>query len=217
MHYHRWHRTGEVGGAEPVRVDGPSAERWKSLYRVDDSGCWIWTGSLDKHGYGQYDVQSVGKRKNWRAHRWVYTQLVGPISDIETLDHLCRVHACVNPAHLDPVPHEENVRRGNAGLHNRAKTECPKGHPYDEENTRVTARGRECIICSRETHKLMAREKRGHQGNVDNADKTHCKHGHEFTPENTIRNKQGNRQCRECGRKAIREYMRRKRAAEKSG
>lgn len=29
------------------------------------------------------------------------------------LDHVCRVRACVNPAHLEPVTHIENVRRGN--------------------------------------------------------------------------------------------------------
>lgn len=49
-----------------------------------------------------------------------------------------------------------------------------------------------------------------------NASKTHCAHGHEFTPENTIQRKSSGRGCRECTRKAIRESMRRRRAAERA-
>ena len=49
-----------------------------------------------------------------------------------------------------------------------------------------------------------------------NASKTHCAQGHEYSPENTIYRKQSGRGCRECARKAIREAMRRRRAAERA-
>ena len=46
------------------------------------------------------------------------------------------------------------------------------------------------------------------------ANKTHCKWGHEFTPENTLPQSGGRkgRLCRECQRRHIREYMRRRRS-----
>lgn len=74
----------------------------------DETGCWLWTGPLDRQGYGRL------KRFNGNtlAHRAVYTLLVGPITYGLTLDHLCRVRHCVNPDHLEPVTHAENCRRG---------------------------------------------------------------------------------------------------------
>lgn len=52
---------------------------------------------------------------------------------------------------------------------------------------------------------------RGDNPAAVNARKTHCKYGHEFTPENT-RVTTGGRSCRECGRRASREYQGRRRA-----
>lgn len=76
------------------------------------SGCWIWTGSKGEDGYGSVRY----RRKVWRAHRAAYTILVGPIPFGLELDHLCRVRACVNPSHLEPVTGEENIRRFQAAL-----------------------------------------------------------------------------------------------------
>lgn len=39
------------------------------------------------------------------AHGIAYITLVGPVP--------CPHRGCVNPAHLEPVPHGENLRRGN--------------------------------------------------------------------------------------------------------
>ena len=75
---------------------------------------------------------------------------VGPIKYPQELDHLCKVRHCVNPEHLESVAHAENVRRGNGGQNWAAKTHCPQGHPYDEENTRVISGRRVCRTCANE-------------------------------------------------------------------
>jgi hypothetical protein len=104
--------------------------------------CWLWQGCRLSHGYGQtWD----GKRVVG-AHRYAYERLVGPIPEGLTIDHLCRVRHCVNPAHMEPVTAGENARRGENP--NRAKTHCKYGHPFDAENTYVRASGgRECRAC----------------------------------------------------------------------
>jgi hypothetical protein len=116
--------------------------------RVDASGdCWLWTGPIDPNGYGGR-IKSGGKMDS--PHRWAYRLLVGPIPEDMTIDHLCRVHACVNPDHLDPVTQYENNMRGyGQGALNVAKTHCPRGHPYDEANTyrHPHAQRRSCRIC----------------------------------------------------------------------
>lgn len=72
-----------------------------------NSGCWLWTAALNRHGYGAFSV--LGKTK--LAHRVGYELLVGAIPDELALDHLCSVVSCVNPAHLEPVTDAENTRR----------------------------------------------------------------------------------------------------------
>jgi len=74
---------------------------------------------------------------------------------------LCRNRACCNPAHLEPVTRAENVRRGMGGANWAAKTHCPQGHPYDDENTYVNPRGsRNCRTCATESAKRY-RARRG--------------------------------------------------------
>lgn len=123
------------------------AERIRRNVVVDDFGCWIWTGLLTEAGYGRL---SAGQRQ-WKAHRLSYETFVGPIPDGLTLDHLCRVRACVNPAHLDPCTLGVNTARSPLAISsiNAAKTECKRGHPFDEQNTyRQPSRGsRKCLTC----------------------------------------------------------------------
>lgn len=125
MHYLRWHRAGGI--ETDGRMRAVTDEDRLRLY-VDASGdCWYWTGKLDDRGYG---IVTLPARRPV-AHRWIWELLVGPISADLELDHLCRVHHCVNPDHLEPVTHAENVRRGLLGqLRPRYRT-CPKGHTYE--------------------------------------------------------------------------------------
>ena len=109
--------------------------------------CWEWTGSRDVDGYGRLCANG----QNRKASRVVYEILHGPITESLELDHICRNRSCVNPLHLELVPHQVNVARGNAGQYLRQRTHCPEGHPYDAVNTYVYGKGkRGCLKCRRE-------------------------------------------------------------------
>lgn len=111
-----------------------------------NSGCWLWMGAINESGYGQWRGQM--------AHRFSYEAIIAPIPDGLTIDHLCRVRCCVNPAHLEPVTMRENVMRGfGPTADNARKTHCKNGHEFTPENTRLRVRKghtrRECKICQR--------------------------------------------------------------------
>jgi len=122
--------------------------------KVDKSGdCWLWTAGLNSAGYGKF-----GPRHGTAvaAHRFAYELVKGRIPEGLYLDHLCRVHNCVNPAHLEAVTPRINVLRGDTiASRSAAKTHCPKGHPYDLLNTYYEPKGaRRCREC------LRAKERR---------------------------------------------------------
>ncbi len=109
------------------------------------SGCWLWTASCFRSGYGL--AWSEGKNKG--AHRVVYEHLRGPVPSGLELDHLCRVRSCVNPDHLEPVTRRENVLRGTSPMAFSAKqTHCLRGHELSGGNLRVESNGsRRCKSC----------------------------------------------------------------------
>jgi DNA-binding CsgD family transcriptional regulator len=89
-------------------VRGHATRRNMLDYVVDENGCWIWQRGLSETGYG---LTGTGAD----AHRRMYENDRGVVPDGMNLEHLCRVRACVNPWHLEPVTPQENTRRG-AGL-----------------------------------------------------------------------------------------------------
>lgn len=122
--------------------------------------CWPWLGALFVRGYGQLrdnDTQRVG-----HASRYVYQRLVSAIPDGLELDHLCRQHDCVNPSHLDPVPHRINVLRGESpSAQNARKVACKHGHPFSPENTRIVAASRRvCKQCRRVANRAYKQRRR---------------------------------------------------------
>lgn len=78
----------------------PSAtprERFAALVGPpNESGCHPWLGSIQPAGYGVFYLR--GKRQ--LAHRVALEFATGSPVTAETVDHICRVKACVNPEHL---------------------------------------------------------------------------------------------------------------------
>lgn len=115
-----------------------------------EDGCWNWTGTVDRGGYGHLSIGA----KYVQAHRFAYSLFVGPIAAGMTIDHLCKNRRCVNPDHLEVISLRENVLRsdGPCAL-NARKTECKNGHPLSGDNLRVLyengRRRRRCIACAR--------------------------------------------------------------------
>jgi hypothetical protein len=89
-----------------VRRRRPDADLWKPEDRGHTTPCWIWQLAINYKGYG-----SITRDGYHIAHRWMYAREKGPIPAGLQLDHLCRVRACVNPDHLEPVTSAENRRR----------------------------------------------------------------------------------------------------------
>lgn len=117
---------------------------WPKVHVIGPTECWWWIGARNDQGYGRLGVGPRGAGMVY-AHRFAYELFVGPIPDGLEPDHLCRNPPCVNPSHLEPVTHAENIRRGLA-----VRVACPHGHPYDEENTYRTPAGhRRCRTCER--------------------------------------------------------------------
>jgi len=75
----------------------PAEERfWACIEFEQNSGCWLWTASLRKGGYGQFWVDgraTLAHRFSWELHN-------GAIPEGKIVRHKCDTPACSNPHHL---------------------------------------------------------------------------------------------------------------------
>lgn len=118
------------------------------LLKIDTTGgtgrCWPFGGARTGHGYGNFWLQG----KYVSAHRAMYMAIYGPVPIDLEVDHLCHDgrfcaggspcphRSCVNPLHLGLATRRNNVLRGaSPAAIGIRKTHCPKGHPYDRDNT----------------------------------------------------------------------------------
>jgi hypothetical protein len=125
-------------GSLPTLSDRQRFERFS--IPEPNTGCWIWLGKIaTRTGYGHFWISG----RTELAHRISHVIFRGEIRPLYEIDHTCRNKWCVNPDHLEEVTSKENCIRRTVLI--RA---CPLGHPYDDRNTYITARGyRVCRRC----------------------------------------------------------------------
>lgn len=110
--------------------------------------CWYWAGSQKSSGYGIIKVED----RYEPAHRVIYEALVGEIPESLEPDHLCENPICINPEHIEPVTHAENIKRHFK--RNYAEV-CRNGHPKSKYTSWVkdkrspTGKSFQCRECHR--------------------------------------------------------------------
>ena len=105
-HYKQANRVG-VATPGMKGAHGPVEVRfWYFVQKAGPDECWLWTGNSDKDGYGSIRTPET----QLRAHR-VSFQIHNPDVCIDGLlvRHKCNNPPCVNPAHLLPGTHLDNM------------------------------------------------------------------------------------------------------------
>ena len=74
-----------------------AAERFMEKVERSPDGCWLWTASKRRRGYGQFALRD---NRPIPAHRASWILFHGEIPDGMCVLHRCDVPACVNPDHL---------------------------------------------------------------------------------------------------------------------
>lgn len=130
-------------------IRGSLFERFAQYVKVTDA-CWIWEASKRPPGYGQMG-NSCGSPL--AAHRVSYWLFKGPLIEGLEIDHLCRNRACVNPSHLEQVPHIVNVRRSSNYLGPLEKScrSCSRPFMVSRSREKCVASCAACISARKRT------------------------------------------------------------------
>lgn len=125
---------------------------WTKVTVGLEDECWLWSGSLDRKGYGNF---SVAKNKSNKAHIFSYVLHYGLFKKGLQVDHKCKIRNCVNPKHLQLLtPKKNNERSSSPSAINAKKIHCVHGHPFDKNNTiRYKDGYRRCKTCEMERRK----------------------------------------------------------------
>ena len=80
-------------------------DRFAKRVCVSDSGCWEWSGTRSKEGYGKLKIKFV----SYRTHRLSY-YLFKEDPGEDLVLHECDNKPCCNPEHLYLGGHSENAK-----------------------------------------------------------------------------------------------------------
>lgn len=124
------------------------------IFIEPNSGCWLWLGYVNAHGYGTMWWSS--QRPVRQTHPVIYEFFLGPVPPGLELDHLCRTRSCCNPCHLEPVTRRTNLLRGDTfAARKLTQTHCERGHLFDDKNTYYWRGRRHCRLCRLEHQRQL--------------------------------------------------------------
>lgn len=97
MHYRRMKKYGDPTAVKIKQLHGASlTDRFLHYTTKSERGCWVWSGSLDRNGYGRLNI----KNRPELAHRLSWVLHKGEISPSDHVLHTCDNPRCVRPDHL---------------------------------------------------------------------------------------------------------------------
>lgn len=97
------------GRRGPYASRRPIAERfWERVDKSDEGGCWLWTGTKDRHGYGRLTV--ADDHATTKAHRVAWELTHGAVPAGLSVLHKCDTPACVRPSHLFVGTQTDNMK-----------------------------------------------------------------------------------------------------------
>lgn len=142
---------------QPIPMNRRSLALFFSKIEVDYSGCWLWKAALSSSCYPTF----AGENAHRVSYRWFVAEIPKPL----TVDHICFVPTCVNPAHLQLLTRADNSRRQRRLMPLDALQECKYGHPLPESLRVGNKRGggiyRFCVLCKRESYKRHDLKRKG--------------------------------------------------------
>lgn len=93
-----------------ARATSDPRERFFAKTVRADNGCLLWTGGVDKDGYGKFQLNGGGGQQHVRAHRYAYFLAHGKWPSLQAL-HSCDTPGCVEATHLSDGSQAENLQQ----------------------------------------------------------------------------------------------------------
>lgn len=128
------------------------------------SGCVLWTGRKDRHGYGRVShYLKTGEYITSGAHRMAWTLKHGEIPPGHYVLHRCDVRGCINPEHLFIGTAKDN----SADMHRKGRWTARDKRGAHNPNRRLTTQQVAEIRLSTEPSCALASRFGVHRSTID--------------------------------------------------